>query len=348
MLSELNNSLAEVEMLKDRLEAENIYLQDEIKHASNFEEIIGNNRRFLEVLRSVEQVAKTDATVLILGETGTGKELVARAVHSSSRRSDHPLVKVNCAALPSNLIESELFGHEKGAFTGAVSRRIGRFELADGGTIFLDEVAELPLELQAKLLRVIQEGEFERLGNTHTTAVDVRVIAATNRDIQRSLKDGTFREDLYYRLNVFPIYCPPLRDRVDDLPILVNHFVSKYCAKIGREVVSIPTETMRCLTEYHWPGNVRELENIIERAVVLSPGGVLEVGDWFQRSKPKEHTSEAEAAGPATLEEKERAYIVEVLKRKHWKIRGAGGAAEALGLKPTTLESRMKKLGITR
>ncbi len=341
--SELNDALHEVEQLKDRLVQENIYLQQEIKLDHNFEEIVSSSRSLASVLKSVEQVAVTDASVLILGETGTGKELLARAIHSSSERKDRPLVKVNCASLPANLIESELFGHEKGSFTGAAARRLGRFELADSGTIFLDEIAELPLELQPKLLRVLQEGEFERLGGTSTIKVDVRVIAATNRNLQKEAAEGNFREDLYYRLNVFPIVCPPLRERKEDIELLVNHFVAKYSAKIGKAIESVSSRAMTVLKGYDWPGNVRELENIIERSVIITQGKHLEIGDWFY-----EVTSAPETESNLMLEDVERRHISKVLDQTGWKIRGTKGAAEILGLKPTTLEARMKKLGIER
>ena len=340
---DLKNALEEVERLKNRLQAENTYLQQEIKLNHNFENIISQSRSFKRVLETVEQVAGTDATVLILGETGTGKELLARALHSISVRKDHPLVKVNCAALPASLIESELFGHERGSFTGALVRRIGRFELADGGTVFLDEIAELPLELQAKLLRVLQEGEFERLGSAETRKVDVRVIAATNRDLEEAIAKGSFREDLYYRLNVFPIRCPPLRERIEDISLLVKYFIEKHGAKVGKKIEIVPDEIMRALQGYGWPGNVRELENIIERAVILSRGNQLELGDRFT-----ETASAPSAAGILTLEEKERQYIVEVLELTGWRVRGKRNAAELLGMKPTTLEARMKKLEIER
>jgi len=347
---ELKNALEEVKMLKDRLQAENIYLQQEIKLVHNFEEIVSQSRTFGKVLKKVEQVAGTDATVLILGETGTGKELLARAVHSISDRKNRPLVKVNCAALPANLIESELFGHEKGSFTGAFARRIGRFELADEGTVFLDEIAELPLELQTKLLRVLQEGEFERLGSASTIKVDVRVIAATNRDLGETIAKGGFREDLYYRLNVFPIMCPPLREREDDIPLLVKHFIGKYGAKIGKNIETIPNNIMEALQAYSWPGNVRELENIVERAVILSRGTQLEPGDWLPKTTISA-SSDATSSGVApilTLEDKERDHITEVLELTGWRVRGKRGAAELLGIKPTTLEAKMKKLNIQR
>ncbi len=339
----LQNALDEVERLKNQLQAENVYLQDEIKLFHNFEDIITSSETFKKVLSEVEQVAVTDATVLILGETGTGKELFARAIHSISSRSHRPLVKVDCAALPANLIESELFGHEKGAFTGAVSRKIGRFELADGGTIFLDEIGELPLELQPKLLRVLQEGEFERLGNPHPLKVDVRVIAATNRDLDSETRSGRFREDLYYRLNVFPIVIPPLKERKEDIPLLVKHFMKKYSAKSGKQVEMVSQNLIDKLQAYHWPGNVRELENIIERAVIITQGKKLMLGDWL----PKTEHLPGESYIP-TLEELEKKHILEVLELTGWRIRGERGAANILNLKPTTLASRMTKLGIKR
>ena len=296
-----------------------------------------------EVLGQVEQVAPTDATVLILGETGTGKELLARAVHNLSGRKDRSLVKVNCAALPANLIESELFGHEKGAFTGAVERKTGRFELADSGTIFLDEIGELPLELQVKLLRVLQEGEYERLGSSETLKVDVRVIAATNRDLETAAREGEFREDLYYRLNVFPVESIPLRDRKDDIPLLVNHFVEKICARVGKHIERVPKKVMDTLQAYAWPGNVRELENMVERGVIVSRGDRLEVGDWF----PKSDTPVV-AGETVTLEENERRHIVEVLEQTDWRVSGEKGAAKVLDMNANTLVSRIRKLGIER
>ncbi len=339
----LRNALQEVEQLKNRLQEENIYLQQEIKRTHNFEEIISQNDDFKKTLGKVEQVASTDATVLILGETGTGKELIARAIHNISGRRERPLVKVNCAALPANLIESELFGHEKGAFTGALARKIGRFELADGGTIFLDEIGDLPMELQVKLLRVLQDGDFERLGDPNTIKVDVRVIAATNRNLERAVKNGTFREDLYYRLNVFPINVPPLRERQDDIPLLINHFVRKYGAKIGKKIETIPKKVMDSLQSYHWPGNIRELQNIIERAVILSQGSRLELEKWFLKTEEPLDTSEL-----TTLEEVERAHILKTLEATHWRVSGTKGAAQILGLNSQTLVSKMKKLGIRR
>jgi transcriptional regulator with GAF, ATPase, and Fis domain len=289
-------------------------------------------------------VADTDATVLILGETGTGKELIARSVHNLSRRKDRPLVKINCAALPANLIESELFGHEKGAFTGALKQKIGRFELADKGTIFLDEIGELPQDLQVKLLRVLQEGEFERLGDPKTLHIDVRVIAATNRNLEQAIIDGTFREDLYYRLNVVPIHIPPLRDRDNDIPLLVEHFIQKYSKKVGKHIDTVTQNVMHILQAYHWPGNVRELENIIERAVILSRGSRLQLGNWFA-----EKTSEEEEPTHfSSLEDAERAHIQRVLEFTQWRVSGENGAAEILDINPQTLYSRMKKLRLKR
>ncbi len=334
-----------LEQEQARLKAENKYLQEEIKLNYNFEEIVSKSTLFQKVLQQIEKVASTDATVLILGESGTGKELLARAVHNISNRSKRPLVKVNCATLPSNLIESELFGHEKGAFTGAMDRKIGRFELADGGTIFLDELGELPIELQAKLLRVLQEGEFERLGNSKTLKVNVRVIAATNRNLQMAIEKKEFREDLFYRLNVFPITCPPLRDRKEDIPLLVKHFLQKFEGKMGKKITHVPTEVMDALSAYSWPGNIRELENLIERAMILSPGNELAYGDWLPTVKQMVNNLH----GPLQkLEEVEKNHITEVLKQLNWKVSGEKGAAKFLGLNPTTLEARMKKLGIKR
>ena len=290
-----------------------------------------------KVLTEAEQVAGTDSTVLLLGETGTGKELLARAIHSMSLRKDRPLVTVNCAALPPTLIESELFGREKGAYTGAMTRMTGRFEIADGSTLFLDEIGELPLELQSKLLRVLEEGKFERLGSTKPLHVDVRIIAATNRDIEQEMKDGKFRRDLFYRLNVFPIVIPPLRERPDDIPLLVRAVVNEFQKKMGKEIESIPKKTMEALQSYSWPGNVRELRNLIEHAMILSKGKTLDI------HVPNRASSETEAAG--NLEDVERKHMVAVLEKTGWRIAGQGGAAEVLGLKRTTLQAKMKKLG---
>ncbi len=340
--------LAEQE--RNRLRQQNEYLRDEIKSEYNFEEIIGGSAALRTVLDKVSQVASTDSTVLILGETGTGKELIARAVHNASRRKDRPLIKLNCAALPTGLIESELFGHEKGAFTGATDRRTGRFELADGGTIFLDEVGELPPEAQVKLLRVLQEREFERVGGTKTIRVDVRVIAATNRDLMHAVTAGRFRQDLYYRLNVFPVELPPLRSRIDDVPLLVHYFVGRFAAKIGRTISHVPADAMRRLTAYPWPGNVRELENVIERAVILSAGPDLSVAPELLPALP---TAPAPVdddipAPPTALHDVDRQHIVAVLKRTGWRIDGPHGAARLLNMHPSTLRSRMQKLGIRR
>jgi PAS domain S-box-containing protein len=340
----LQNALTEVKLLKNRLQAENIYLQDEIKLEHNFEEIISHSEELKKVLRKVEQVASTDATVLILGETGTGKELLARAIHNTSKRIDRPLVKVNCAAIPANLIESELFGHEKGAFTGALTRKIGRFELADGGTIFLDEIGDLPLELQAKLLRVLQEGEFERLGSTHTIKVNVRIIAATNRNLEKTVETGSFRQDLYYRLNVFPIKSPSLRDHKDDIPLLVNHFIKKYNAKLGKKIENIPQKVMGSLQAYHWPGNIRELENIVERSIILTNGSTLQLDELFDR--PSDPLNQAENL--TTIKMAERSLILKTLEESNWMVGGKRGAAVRLGVAPSTLRDRIKKLGLKK
>lgn len=349
-----------MEREKARLEAQNTYLIEEIKETHNFEEIVGQSRALAEVIEKVKLVASTDSSVLILGETGTGKELVARAVHSNSERRNRPLVKVNCAALPVGLIESELFGHEKGAFTGAIDRRIGRFELAHGGTIFLDEIGDMPPDLQAKLLRVLQEQEFERVGGSTLIKVDVRLIAATNRDLFRSVSEGTFRQDLYYRLNVFPIQLPPLRERCEDIPPLVHYFVRRFSLKIGRKITRIQRETMERLMNYIWPGNVRELENVIERAVILSPGIELEVapgvlpeiaavaGAQAAAPRPAPEEKSPGAPSPQSIDRVERNHILEVLIRTNWRIEGSDGAAALLNLNPSTLRSRMKKLGVQR
>lgn len=341
--NELKGALDELQEIKKHLEAENVYLKEESHLNSNFSDIIGQSKTFKKVLRKVEQVAITDTTVLILGETGTGKELLALAIHNLSSRKDHSLVKVNCAALPANLIESELFGHEKGAFTGAVARKIGRFELANGGTIFLDEIGDLPLELQSKLLRVLQEGELERVGGTSTIKVDVRVIAATNRELELAMAEGTFREDLYYRLNVFPINSPPLRERREDIPALVKFFIQKHGPKLRKQIEIVPKSVMDALREYHWPGNVRELENIIERSLIHSQGDKLTMGDYFRQAVRTPEKKEIQ-----TLAESEREKILEALEATSWRVSGKRGAAEILGLKPTTLEARMKKLEIKR
>lgn len=326
-----------------RLYGINLYLVEELQASQAAEDFVAQSPVMRHVVDRIQRVAPTDATVLILGETGTGKEVVARAVHALSHRRDKPLVKLNCAAIPKDLVESELFGHEKGAFTGAVGRKLGRFELADQGTLFLDEIGELPLDLQAKLLRVLQEGEFERVGSTETRKVDVRVLAATNRDIAKRAKEGSFRPDLYYRLNVFPILLPPLRERRDDLPLLIRHFLRKYGEKYGKQFKTIPPRAMTTLQTYDWPGNIRELENVIERAVILSRGTELSLEQEFFKADDPEHTLRLE-----TLAEAERAHIIKVLEATGWRVSGKGGAAELLGVKRSTLESRMKKLRITR
>ena len=333
----------ETAALKSRFEAEAVYLQEEIKTEHNFEEIIGQSAPLRDVLRKIEQVAPTEATVLIHGETGTGKELLARAVHDRSRRKNRPLVKVNCGSIPSGLVESELFGHEKGAFTGATQQRIGRFELAHGGTIFLDEVTELPLETQVKLLRVLQEGEFERVGSSRTIKVDVRVIAATNRDLNESVKNGNLRADLFYRLNVFPLESPPLRERKGDIPLLVAFFLGKFGKKIGKQVHGVSQRSMDILRSYGWPGNVRELQNVIERAVVVAPGPIVQVDDSMLRSEEVPEVTPIE-----TLETVERNHIIRALNETEWVIHGKKGAAEILNINPSTLRSRMEKLGIKR
>jgi PAS domain S-box-containing protein len=342
--AELQAALAELEQLKNRLQAENVYLQEEIKLEHNFEEIITQSESMRKELLKIEQVAGTDATVLIFGETGTGKELIARAVHNLSLRKARPLVKVNCAALPATLIESELFGHERGAFTGAFNRKAGRFELADGGTIFLDEIGDMPWDLQAKLLRVLQEGEFERVGGVQSLQVNVRVIAATNVDLADTVRQGKFREDLFYRLNVFPLEIPPLRSRREDIPLLCAHFVRKYSAKLGKSIDTIPQEALAALQTYTWPGNIRELENVIERAAILTTGSVLAVPDAFGAFRQLPST----LSTSSTLEEIECEHIVRVLKETRWKISGKNSASERLGLNASTLRSRMQKLGIRK
>jgi len=341
----VENALAfkEIAELKNKLAEEKLYLEDEIRTEFNFEEIVGDSAVLKLILRQVETVAPTDSTVLIQGETGTGKELVARAIHNLSNRRERTFVKVNCAAIPTGLLESELFGHERGAFTGAIARKIGRFELAHGGTLFLDEVGDIPLELQPKLLRVLQEQEFERLGSTRTIRVDVRVVAATNRDLARMVAEREFRSDLYYRLNVFPLLMPPLRDRHEDIPQLVRYLAQKYARRMNKRIESIPAETLDALTRYHWPGNVRELENLIERAVILSAGPALRVP--LAELKPP---AEAATEGLVTLEAAERQHILRALEETNWVLGGPRGAATRLGMKRTTLQSRMSKLKITR
>jgi formate hydrogenlyase transcriptional activator len=337
-----------MEQEQTRLRAQNLYLQEEIKADHNFEEIVGQSVPLLHVLENVRRVAPTDASVLISGETGTGKELIARAIHSNSKRRDRPLIKVNCAALPTGLVESELFGHEKGAFTGAIARRIGRFELADGGTIFLDEIGEIPLEVQVKLLRVLQEREFDRVGGGKSPiSVDVRVIAATNRDLLSAVCEKKFREDLYYRLNVFPLRLPPLRERKADIPLLAHFLVKKFATSIGKSIERISAEALERLDAYDWPGNVRELDNVIERAVILSPGPLLDIDPDVFVPRAVGSPSAVEQSSQS-LEEVERAHICRVLEETSWIIEGPKGAARVLGLHPNTLRSRLKRLGIAR
>jgi transcriptional regulator with GAF, ATPase, and Fis domain len=336
----LRQAYKEIEELKQRIEKENLYLREEVKLEHHYNEVIGDSPGIRRVLKQVEQVAPTDSTVLVLGETGTGKELIARAIHEHSRRKGRVMVKVNCAALPASLIESELFGREKGAFTGALTRGIGRFELANGSTIFLDEVGELPVELQSKLLRVLQEGEFERLGAPHTVKVDVRVIAATSKNLHQAVREGKFREDLFFRLNVFPITIPPLRERREDIPPLVWHFVTELSQRMGRSIETIQGSTMEAFKSYYWPGNVRELRNVVERSLITSTSKV------FRANLPNVETSTS--AHCQTCEEVERNHILHVMEVVGWRIRGEGGGAQILDLKPTTLESRMQKLGISR
>ena len=341
---DLQAALRQVESLKNQLEEENVYLKEEIKHEHNFEEIVSGSQSMKIVFRQIEQVAKTDSTVLVLGETGTGKELIARAIHNLSPRQKKSLIKVNCAALPSNLIESELFGHEKGAFTGALARKIGRFELADGGTIFLDEIGDLPMDMQTKLLRVLQEGEFERLGNPSTIKVDVRVIAATNHDLEKAIDEGKFREDLFYRLNVFPIQLPPLRERFGDIPLLAKHFLKKYAGRLNKNIRRIQQGSLKMLEDYTWPGNVRELENVIERAVILADTETLTFDDTIFPRK----SGSSQKKAPSSLDEAQREHILNALNSSNWIIDGDRGAAKKLDIAPSTLRDRMKKLGISR
>ena len=339
---ELRTALSEIKTLKDRLEAENIYFRHENKMKHRFEHILGKSDGLKYALYRAEQVAPMNTTVLILGETGTGKELIAFAIHDMSPRKERPLITVNCAALPSNLIESELFGREKGAFTGADTRQVGRFEVAHGSTLCLDEIGELPLEVQAKLLRVIQHNEFERLGSSQTVKVDVRIVATTNRDLEEEVRKGRFRQDLYYRLNVFPITVPPLRQRKEDIPLMVESFLDRYSRKLGKQITSIQKETLKALQDYPWPGNVRELESIVERAVILCPGPVLQLADKLEISFPPL------SSAVRTLEETERNQILKILSETRWHIEGKDGAAAILGLHPSTLRARMHKLGIVR
>jgi chemotaxis protein methyltransferase CheR len=339
----LEKSYNEIKVLQKQLQAESAYLQEEIRLEHNFDNIIGNSNAIQYALFKVEQVAETEATVLVMGETGTGKELIARAIHHNSLRKDRPLIKINCATLPPNLIESELFGHEKGSFTGAAVKHTGRFEVADRSTLFLDEIGELPFELQSKLLRVIEDGEFERLGSTKTIKVDVRIIAATNRDLEKDVSEGRFRQDLWYRLNVFPITMPPLRKRTDDIPLIAQYYLNLITRKLGKDIDSIPIKVMKTLQANSWPGNVRELQNVIERAVISTSGAKLQMPDEVS---PKDEVQQAE--GFKSLHDMERDYIVSVLDKTGWKVSGKNSAAEILGLNRGTLRGRMEKLGIRK
>jgi formate hydrogenlyase transcriptional activator len=346
----IENALAygQIAELKDRLAQEKVYLEDEIRSELKFEEIIGQSPALRTVLSQIETVAPTDSTVLIYGDTGTGKELVARALHNLSSRGNNAFVKLNCAAIPTGLLESELFGHERGAFTGAISQRIGRFELAHLGTVFLDEIGEIPLELQPKLLRVLQEREFERLGGTRTIRSDARLIAATNRDLSAMVDEQKFRQDLFYRLNVFPIRVPALRERTEDIPLLVRHFVQQFSRKMNKHIDSIPSESMRALVRYEWPGNIRELQNVIERAVILSPGPALKVSlaDLKSRAEPAATALPLGGNIQSVLDETERVQILHALDQSKGIVAGPDGAAMLLGMKRSTLQSRMQKLGI--
>ncbi|UCD81527.1 MAG: sigma 54-interacting transcriptional regulator, partial [Desulfobacterales bacterium] len=342
-----DNALHELESLKAKLEEENIYLRKELQNQSGFDEIVGESNSLLYVLTRVKQVAETDATVLIHGDTGVGKELIARAIHQSSRRADQPFVRLNCAALPTNLVESELFGHEKGAFTGADRIRKGRFELADSGSLLLDEISELPLETQAKLLRVLQEGQFERVGGSHTLSVDVRIIATTNRKLKDEIFEGRFRSDLFYRLNVYPITVPPLRSRLEDIPLLVQYFVAQIASGMGKKIDQVPPYVMTRLQQYEWPGNVRELRNVLEQAVIHSPNHILQLPKGVAASS-NEGAQTNPADGFDSLESIEKRHILKVLEATGWRISGPKGAATILGINPSTLRFRMNKLGIRK
>jgi formate hydrogenlyase transcriptional activator len=353
----VENALAyeEIEELKNKLTEEKLYLEDEIRTECNFDEIIGDSPALRRILREIETVAPTDSTILIRGETGTGKELIARAIHNLSRRREHTLVKINCAAIPTGLLESELFGHERGAFTGAISQRIGRFELAHHGTLFLDEVGDIPLELQPKLLRVLQEQEFERLGSTRTQKVDVRLVAATNSDLETMVGERKYRSDLYYRLNVFPVTVPPLRERPEDIPLLVRFFAQRFARRMKKPIESISARTSAALARYHWPGNVRELENVVERAVILSRGPELEIPIGEMKLPPEPLAPQPVAPvkkekepNASSLESVERDHILRVLEETRWVVAGPAGAAARLGMKRTTLQAKMRKLGISR
>jgi PAS domain S-box-containing protein len=342
-VEEVEKAIVAIKSDKELLELERGYLQDEIKLLYNHEDIIGKSDGLKYVLYKIEQIAATDTNVLVLGETGTGKELVARAIHNNSLRKNRTLVKVNCAALPPTLIESELFGHEKGSFTSSQARFLGRFEIANGGTLFLDEIGELPMDLQAKLLRVVEDGEFERLGSTDTIKVDTRIVVATNRNLEEEVRNGRFREDLWYRINIFPITMPPLRDRMDDIPLLVDFYIKKISKRLGKVIEIIPKSVMSALQNYHWPGNVRELQNVLERAVLNSPGPTLNLADELMR-QPSKNLTESKK----TLEEIERDYIVKTLEQTEWKVGGKNSASEILGLNRSTLRARMRKLDIKK
>ena len=348
-------AFAQIRELRDQLSKEKVYLEDEIRTEMNFAQIIGNSSSLRKVLKHVETVAPTDSTVLIYGETGTGKELIARAIHDLSPRRSKPFVKLNCAAIPTGLLESELFGHEKGAFTGAIAQRIGRFEVANGGTIFLDEIGEVPLELQTKLLRVLQEREFERLGSSRTLRTDARLIAATNRDLEVMVNEQKFRSDLFFRLNVFPVHVPPLRDRQGDIPLLVRHFTQQFSRRMKKTMDTIPSAAMDALCRYHWPGNIRELQNVIERAVIISTGPALNIDVSDLKLPKSDRTAETPASSNSAsgtlhnvLEETERQQILKALKQSNWVVAGPNGAAVQLGMKRTTLQQRIHKLGIVR
>jgi chemotaxis protein methyltransferase CheR len=341
-----DRTMKELADLKARLEEENLYLKEEIGTNQDFSNIIGQGDAVRYVLQKIHQVAKTSAIVLIEGETGVGKELVARAVHEASSRADGPFIRLNCATLPPTLVESELFGHEKGAFTGADRQRKGRFELAEGGTLFLDEVGELPLEIQGKLLRVLQESEFERVGDSKTRKSDVRIIAATNRNLEQEVAVGRFRKDLFYRLHVYPITVPPLRDRREDIPLLVQHFVRRLALRHGKTINEVPGQVMRLFSEWDWPGNVRELENVVERSVITTSGTVLKLPTEFGRPSPPSPTRSLPVS--RSMVDVERQHVLQVLETANWQVAGPGGAAEVLGLHPNTLRSRMQKLGLTK
>jgi formate hydrogenlyase transcriptional activator len=346
----VENALAfqQIDELKDKLAKEKLYLEDEIRTEFNFDEIVGRSEALRRILQQVENVAATDSTVLILGETGTGKELIARAIHNLSGRSNHTFVKLNCSAIPSGLLESELFGHERGAFTGAIAQKIGRFELADGGTLFLDEVGDIPVDLQPKLLRVLQEQEFERLGSTRTIRTNVRLVAATNRNLDEMVANREFRSDLFYRLNVFPIIAPPLRERIEDVPLLVRYFAQKLSRRMNKRIETVPEETMKSMMQYRWPGNIRELENFVERAVILTKGASLNAPVWELELQTNAAEDTQSDSKPTTMEAAERDHILATLRTTKWIIAGPKGAAARLGMKRTTLQSRMKKLGISR